>query len=105
MGKEKIIDAVKQYSEQVLKNYPVKMVVLFGSYARGNAIDLSDIDIAVVFDKVEGDFIEVWSELVRLGWDINSFIEPMLIEDNEKEPNGFLEQILKYGEIIYKKAV
>lgn len=104
MGKEKIIDAVKQYTEQVMKNYPVKMIVLFGSYARGNARDLSDIDVAVVFEKVEGDFIEVWSELVRLGWDINSLIEPMLIEDNEKDPSCFLEEILKYGEVIYKKA-
>ncbi len=104
MGKEKIIDSVKQYSDLVVKNYPVKMIVLFGSYARGNAWELSDIDLAIVLEKVEGNFLEVWGNLVGLTIGINSLIEPLLIEDNDKEPNGFLNEILKYGEIIYKKA-
>jgi predicted nucleotidyltransferase len=104
MGKEKIIDAVRKYSDLVVQKYPVKMIVLFGSYARGNAWELSDIDIAVVLDKVEGDFFTEWGKLTMLAIGINSLIEPLLIEDSEAEPSGFLEEILKYGEVIYRKA-
>jgi len=34
------------------------MVILYGSYARGHAKKSSDIDVAVVVDKFQGDYLK-----------------------------------------------
>lgn len=36
-------------------NIPVKRVILFGSYARGNYTEWSDIDLVIVSDVFVGD--------------------------------------------------
>ena len=42
-------DAVRQMVRTVLADYPVTVGFLFGSLARGDATDASDIDVAVAF--------------------------------------------------------
>ena len=41
------IEEIKSYIIPVVKKYPVEKVVLFGSYARGDASDTSDVDLVV----------------------------------------------------------
>jgi len=50
-----VIETVKRYAEVVRGFMPVKMVILYGSYARGTARPYSDIDVAVVVEKFKGD--------------------------------------------------
>jgi predicted nucleotidyltransferase len=45
--------------------------MLFGSYAKGNARDESDIDVAVIFDGFTGDWLDAAARLWRLTEDIN----------------------------------
>ncbi|TAL67007.1 MAG: nucleotidyltransferase domain-containing protein [Bacteroidetes bacterium] len=54
--KPEILDIAKRYI-QLLEDtgYPVKEVYLFGSYSQGREDEWSDIDIAVVSDKFEGN--------------------------------------------------
>lgn len=40
-----------QKTSTALHSYGVSLAYLFGSYATGNAIDTSDVDIAVLFDE------------------------------------------------------
>lgn len=40
---------------RVLEGYPVRLAILFGSHARDEAADRSDIDVAVEFDEDELD--------------------------------------------------
>ena len=49
MDKEQVIDLVKKYTDVLLKYFNVKKVVLYGSYARGDQNEWSDIDVAVFF--------------------------------------------------------
>lgn len=79
---------------------PLK-VVLFGSYARGDWRHDSDIDVAVVVKKIEGDFLKAAARLHRLAWPIDFRIEPILFEDGSNDPSGFLEHILKHGIVVY----
>lgn len=101
MDKTEVIDLVKKYAEVVKNNFPVSMIVLYGSYVKGNIHKYSDIDVAVVVDSIDDDILESNAKLFRLRRDIDCRIEPILIEKNNN-PSGFLEEILKTGEIIYR---
>ena len=100
MDKETAIARVKQYAEAVRKSFPVKKVILYGSHARGKARSHSDIDVAVVVRKVEGDLLISERKLFKLRRDIEPMIEPVLLEE-DNDPSGFLAEILKTGEVIY----
>lgn len=44
------IAAIKERIVPVCKKYPIRKAYLFGSYARGNATEASDVDL-----RIEGD--------------------------------------------------
>ncbi len=52
--KDEILQILKQYKEELYKKYGVKEIGLFGSFARGEETDKSDIDILVEFEKPVG---------------------------------------------------
>ena len=41
------IEEIKSYIIPVVEKYPIEKVILYGSYARGDASDTSDIDLVV----------------------------------------------------------
>jgi predicted nucleotidyltransferase len=96
-----VVEKVKKYAEVVKKDMPVKMVVLYGSYVSGMANSTSDIDVAVVVDKIEGDYLEQSARLFHLVREIDTRIEPVLLSSDE-DRSGFLSSILNYGKIIYQ---
>jgi predicted nucleotidyltransferase len=67
----------------------------------GNSHEYSDIDVAVVFDGFEGNWLETSSFLFGLAWDVNIDIEPHLM-DSTNDRSGFLDHIRKTGEVIYQ---
>jgi predicted nucleotidyltransferase len=101
MDKNTVIDKVKQYSDLVRTYFPVQKIILFGSYAKGTAGEYSDIDVAVVVDKIDGDLLESKAKLFNLTHDIDVSIEPILFESDTADPSGFFAEIQKTGEVIY----
>jgi predicted nucleotidyltransferase len=97
----KIIEKVRKYAEIVRKEMPVKMVILYGSYARDMESLNSDIDVAVVVDEIESDYLELSARLFHLVRGIDTRIEPVLLSSND-DKSGFLSSILKYGKMIYR---
>ncbi|OGH31520.1 MAG: hypothetical protein A3J69_01525 [Candidatus Levybacteria bacterium RIFCSPHIGHO2_02_FULL_42_12] len=61
---KKIVEIARLYAQKVASHMPVKMVILYGSYARDTAKKSSDIDVAVVVDKFQGDYLKVQVLLV-----------------------------------------
>lgn len=102
MDKSEVLEKVKKYTEAVKKVFPVQMVILFGSYAKNCARQYSDIDVAVVVDHNENDYLESRKQLFKLRRDIDCKIEPVLIERDEKDLSGFFEEISTTGEIVYQ---
>lgn len=96
-----VINSINRYTELVKEILPVSMVILYGSYAKGTEKEWSDIDIAVVTDKFEGDIIEAEYNLFKLRRQIDDRIEPVLFRGTD-DKSGFLESILTYGKIIYR---
>ncbi len=101
MDKKEIEKKLKKYISLVREEYSPKKIILYGSYARGNYTEYSDIDVAVIVEEIKGDFLELITRLYKLRRNIDTKIEPVLLEENN-DRSGFLESILKYGKVIYK---
>ncbi|WP_417204701.1 nucleotidyltransferase family protein [Acetoanaerobium sticklandii] len=100
MDQRKINEGINKFVERVISEYNPQKIILFGSYARGDYHENSDIDIAVVVDGFSDSFIDGEVNLYRIRRKILSDIEPILIDENE-DKSGFLEHILSYGKTIY----
>lgn len=94
-------DKVNRYASLVKEMMPVDMIILYGSYARGTERTGSDIDIAIVVDELDGDYLDISSRLFSLTRQVDAGIEPKLII-RKNNRSGFLESILKYGKIVYR---
>ena len=100
MGYEEVIEKTKRYSELVVDFLHPKMIVLYGSYAKGSPRDDSDIDIAIICDTIGDDFLEKSQQLYKFRRGIDIRIEPVLIV-HENDKSGFCEEVLKTGKVIY----
>lgn len=98
---KKIVEIARVYARKVKTLMPVSMVILYGSHARGTAKEYSDIDIAVVVDKLHGDYLKTSAELFGLVRTVNKRIEPVLV-CRKHDKSGFFETVLRHGKIIYK---
>jgi len=102
VDKKTALEIAKRYSKIVSKEFPVRRVILFGSHAKGEERSNSDIDIAVIIEKLEGDFLEAQIKLFKLRRSIDLRIEPVLIEETE-DKTGFLREVLNSGIEVYSK--
>ena len=102
MDIREIYEGINEFIDLVIPEYNPEQIILYGSYAKGTNHQDSDIDIAVVVNEVEGSFLEKESRLYKLRRNIDSNIEPILIEKNN-DRSGFLEHILSYGTILFVK--
>jgi predicted nucleotidyltransferase len=100
MDRREVIKKVKEFTALISGHFPVKMVILYGSYAKDRAAEHSDIDVAVVVSKIDGDFLEQQARLYKIRRKIDVRIEPILLEDGE-DRSGFLEGVLKEGKVVY----
>jgi uncharacterized protein len=99
MDKSEVISIVSKYKVLVSKHFDIENLILFGSYAKGNQKEDSDIDVAIVVNSIKQDFFSYAPLLWKLRREIDDRIEPILIEKN-KDESGFLKEILKTGLII-----
>ena len=79
-------------------NIPIKEAILFGSYAKGNYQEWSDIDIALVSEIFDGDRIDDKDKIRSITLSVSSQIEviPFSPHDfNNQDP--FVKEILKTG--------
>jgi predicted nucleotidyltransferase len=93
------IEEIKSYIMPVVKKYPIVRIILFGSYARGDASDTSDVDLIVesqgrlhnrkIF-ALGGELLDVFP--VRV--DVYDILEI-------KNPSAMYENIQKEGVVIY----
>ena len=103
LDKKQVMKYVSEYAELVKKELSPFAIVLFGSHAKGNARDESDIDVAVIFNGFTGDWLNTSALLWKLCRDVSLDIEPILLDETQDQ-SGFVQNIYKTGKIIYKAA-
>jgi hypothetical protein len=64
---QEISKILADHKEEIRKKYGVLLLGIFGSYARGEENETSDIDILIEIERPIGlKFFELWDELEKL---------------------------------------
>ena len=101
LDKRTVINTVEKYADAVIKEFSPNAVILFGSYAKGNPTENSDIDVGIVFNGFSGDWRKTSSRLWNIAYDISWDIEPHLL-DTTQDKSGFVKHVIKTGQVIYQ---
>ena len=99
MDQKEVIDKLLRYKILVSEHFDLDNLVLYGSFARGNQQDDSDIDVAVIVNSLDQDYFAYAPLLWKLRREIDDRIEPVLLEKSFDQ-SGFLKEILQTGIII-----
>ncbi|GHV29695.1 hypothetical protein AGMMS4952_15730 [Spirochaetia bacterium] len=95
---------IRQYVNDVKDKMPIDKVYLYGSYAKGNPRDDSDVDLCFFLKNFE--YKQKWDILTELfcikaKYDRELLIEPNAFPTSELERgNPFVEEILQTGREI-----
>lgn len=95
MDKTKAIAIGKNYKKVVASMFDNPQVYLFGSYSKGTEHEGSDIDVAVVVDGLNGDWMTYSSKLWRATMGVSTLIEPVLID--KTKPSPLYDDVMKDG--------
>jgi predicted nucleotidyltransferase len=101
------LEEIKKAVAPVLKKGGAQKAIVFGSYARGDADEYSDLDIIIIkdteahfFDRHK-DFRDIWDASPVKGIDMLIYTPNEFKEMQEKE-NGFILTALEDGVVIYE---
>lgn len=105
MDQTEALEIARRYAHALSASFGSIRVILFGSYAKGNFTEDSDIDIAVVFEDFV-NLVDMQLELMRIRRKIDSRIEPHPVRSRDFFPsNPLVDEILRYGKEIEVKLV
>lgn len=102
---ERVFEKIDLYVQRLVEKLNPQAVMLFGSFARGDINEGSDVDILVI-----ADFKEPFLERIRLLLDLNDDLklplEPVgyTLEEFQRmraEGNRFVEEVLKTGKLLF----
>jgi len=96
MDQSEVISTVRRYGHLLSEHFSFQKLYLFGSYATNNAHNDSDLDVAIIVKKFDGDYFELHHLLWRLRREIDDRIEPILLE-SDNDPADFIGSIQKNG--------
>lgn len=96
---------VSEVVDRIVKATNPRIVVIFGSVARREARDDSDIDVLVVFDHVENEteaYVKVARQFLGIGVPFDIIVmdydKYLRYKDNEY---SFTHEIVSTGEVVY----
>ncbi|MBC7129525.1 MAG: nucleotidyltransferase domain-containing protein [Thermoplasmatales archaeon] len=103
---KEIFEGINRYKERIIKKFNPEKIILFGSFARGDINEASDIDLIVICNWKEN-----FLDRIKILMDENEEnlpIEPIGYTENEikemiEEKNPFILNVLEEGISIYKK--
>jgi hypothetical protein len=110
-------DELGEIVDTVCKTYPVQRILLYGSYARGDAHEHSDLNLCVVIAPAADKPVEEWpskswlyraAELAQQGFSAQLPIVPVVFTTGEFEAlrdqgHPLIEQILEEGRVVYEQ--
>lgn len=105
MVEKSIVKSIQNYLQAVKrKRIPVKYGVLFGSYARGQQHEWSDIDLLVVSPRYDRKWTHKdWAKLWRVAAHTDVRIEPIPVGEKqfkEDDSSLIIEIARREGKII-----
>jgi len=103
---EEVFERIADYKQKVVRQLNPNRIILFGSFARGDFNEGSDIDLVVI-----GDWKQDFLDRIRVLLDINEFglpIEAVGYTEDEfehmiREGNRFIIEVISTGKVIYSR--
>jgi len=92
---QEIIKIMKEHKEELKKKYKIKEIKIFGSYARGEQKERSDIDIIVDFEETL-----TLIELIRLEEEIERILGIKVDLLTEESISPFIKPYIKEVVVI-----
>jgi predicted nucleotidyltransferase len=89
-----------------LEEYDPQQVILFGSWARGDEDEYSDLDLVIIKETQERflDRLKRVYELVKPAFAMDVLVyTPQEFADMRERDNPFIEMVLKEGVVIYER--
>lgn len=106
---EEVFEKIKRYTQRVVEGLKPRLVILFGSFARKDINEGSDVDILVV-----ADFKESFLDRIKLLLDFNDGIglplepigyTPEEFQEMQEKGNIFIQEVLSTGVFLYSDEV
>jgi len=97
--------AVEEFVRKLKEKFEdrIESIIVFGSYARGESKEESDVDVLIVGDVKLDEIIDVtYPIFLKYG----VYISPIVMsrEMLKAEKTGFIENVLKEGIMLYGRA-
>jgi predicted nucleotidyltransferase len=96
---ETVMQITKEYANIVRNAMPIDKVFLYGSYAKGTATELSDVDVCFFLDFGKKQREDIMLELLGLIHEHKkAAFEPIAFPTSEiQNDNPFVKEILRTG--------
>lgn len=96
MNKKTFQKEIKKITAQIIKSYQPEKIILFGSLARGNFSEDSDVDLLII-------------KKILFAVDYNLPFEPLIytqdeLEKRQKLGDSFILAVLSEGKVLYEKV-
>ena len=108
--KEEIKAILFEIVEKLKKEYNPLKIILFGSYAYGNPVEDSDIDL-LILENTNRRRVDRYVGVKRIIYDPNRKIpvSPLVYTPNELEErlrmgDDFIKEISQKGEVLYERT-
>ena len=97
-----INEIVKTYANKVYNAYSPKAIYLYGSHAKGENNENSDIDVAIIINPIDiNKYMEIFGKLWEIAAQIDGRIEPnLIIDEGESDKFSMLYEVINTGERI-----
>jgi len=99
------INQIKRFSRQIGEQFHAERVILFGSYAQGNATADSDVDLLVIV-PFKGRSVDKSVEIrmkLRPQFPIDILIKtPEKVHQRIQMGDDFIREILEKGKVLYE---
>ena len=93
--------AIRAVTRQIAEKFKPQKIILFGSYARGNPRQYSDVDLLIIMEQPVKS-LEIRRYLgVMFGLDLLVYT-PKRLKERVKMGDSFIKDILKEGKVLYE---
>lgn len=103
MSKAEAKKIIERYADNLKKNhYPFEAIYLFGSQMKGKSKEWSDIDVAVISDKLKRNWDQNRFKLWHLRRAVDLRIEPhgFTVEEFKNNASPMIDEIKRTGERV-----
>lgn len=99
-------EEIKKITAQIIKDYQPEKIILFGSCARGNFSEGSDVDLLIIKETKDSRIDRIKKILLKV--DYNLPFEPLVytrdeLEQRRKLGDSFILEVLSEGKVLYEK--